>query len=102
MNGRVIFSKPPLAASDAKATSSTTTRPRRSPARGSLRGDANASSARLSRGEGCGDDDDMGTFRAFLAFLDRAHPSPASRRVPVYAARPMAQLPLKFDSNGLV
>ena len=46
MKGSVIFSKPPLAASEANATSSTTTLPLRSRAFGSLRGDAKASSGR--------------------------------------------------------
>src|SRR5580692_5622436 len=46
MKGSVIFAKPPLAASEANATSSTTTRPLSSRARGSLRGDAKASSGR--------------------------------------------------------
>src|SRR5262249_53539842 len=46
MNGFVSFSKPPPEASDANATSSTTTRPLRSLGFGSLRGEAKASSAR--------------------------------------------------------
>ena len=44
MNGFVIFSKPPPDASDAKATSTTTTRPFTLLGLGSLRGVAKASS----------------------------------------------------------
>lgn len=48
---RLIFSKPPPEASEAKATSSTTTRPRRALGFGSLRGVAKASSGRDIRGK---------------------------------------------------
>lgn len=47
MKGLVIFSKPPPDASDANATSSTTTRPFTEPGFGSFRGVAKASSARI-------------------------------------------------------
>ena len=50
MNGFVIFSKPPPDASEANATSTTTTRPVTLLALGSLRGVAKASSARIIRG----------------------------------------------------
>src|SRR5262245_29722652 len=50
MNGLVSLSKPPPDASDANATSRTTTRPLRSFGFGSFRGEANARSAR-SMGE---------------------------------------------------
>jgi len=50
MNGFVIFSKPPPDASEANATSTTTTLPVTLLALGSLRGVANASSARIIRG----------------------------------------------------
>jgi phosphoribosyl-ATP pyrophosphohydrolase/phosphoribosyl-AMP cyclohydrolase len=55
-----------------------------------LRGDAKASSARLTRTDGC-EGDDM-----------RELPSAAAQSVPVYAAGPMAQQALTFDSRGLV
>ena len=79
MNGSVIFSKPPLAASDANATSSTTTRPLRSRARGSLRGEAKASSAWRARGSG----------------VARTHgvPSAACTSMPMYAPARCAVTP---------
>jgi hypothetical protein len=46
MKGSVTFWKPPLDASEANATSTTTTRPVKSRGRGSFRGDAKASSGR--------------------------------------------------------
>src|SRR5258708_2331359 len=79
MNGRVIFSNPPLAASEANATSSTTTRPLRSWARGSLRGEAKARSFIIL----------MGKRANVTGSLDSAPPrEPGSGRVETPAEAP--------------
>ena len=73
MKGRVILSNPPPDTSDANAESQTATRPFKSFAFGSLRGEAKASSGRMTTPQFCimkhmGDDAPIGL--AGLAFDD--------------------------------
>src|SRR5689334_697889 len=95
MKGFVSFAKPPPDASEAKATSRTTTRPFSCSALGSLRGDANAKSARVTVTFVVGDAPGAVSERSDLL-------GGVVTASPLASNTSMTDIALEFDRNGLI
>src|SRR5438128_1161344 len=99
MKGFVSLAKPPPDASEAKATSRTTTRPLSCSAFGSLRGDANAKSARVTVTFVAGD----GLVTTAGAVSERSDLlGGVVTASPLASNTSMTDIALEFDRNGLI
>src|SRR5258706_5327828 len=102
MKGLVSLAKPPPDASEAKATSSTTTRPLSWSALGSLRGDANAKSARVTVTFVMPDAGDMFETETTGAPERSELLGGVVTASPLASNTSMTDIALEFDRNGLI